>query len=147
MSTLTSSLIQPGQVWSDADSRRRGRTVKVERVDTDRVRVTVLTNSYKTQKLVDAGQTHLDQRGRTSAILKERFASDCYTQARPLRQVISRLPHTCTDLAKHRWVPTFVMAPTTRAAHVVLVCTGCHTHTTRESPYLPGAVTEGDLAA
>lgn len=147
MSTLTSSLVQPGQVWADADSRRRGRTVQVERVDIDRVHVKVLTNSYRTQNLVNAGQTHLDQRGRTSAILKERFASDCYTQVRPLRQVISRLPHTCTDLQKHRWQPTFVIAASTRAAHVVLVCTKCHSHTTRESPYLPGAITEGDLAA
>ncbi|WP_409238312.1 hypothetical protein [Streptomyces sp. PA5.6] len=147
MSALTSSLIQSGQVWADADSRRRGRTVKVERVDIDRVHVTVLTNSHRTQRLVDAGQTHLDQRGRASAILKGRFASDCYTQVRPLRKVISRLPHTCADLQKHRWQPTAVMAPTTRAAHVILVCAHCHSHTMRKSSYLPGAITEGDLAA
>lgn len=147
MSTLTSSLIHPGQVWADADSRRRGRTVQVERVDTDRVHVTVLTNSYKTQKLVNAGQAHLDQRGRASAILKERFASDCYTQTRPVRQVISRLPHACIDLQKHRWKLTSVIAASTCVAQVVLVCTECHSHTTRDSPYLPGAITEGDLAA
>lgn len=147
MSTLTTSLIQPGQVWADADSRRRGRTVEVDDVDTDRVHVTVLTNSHRTQTLVDAGQAHLDQRGRSSAILKERFASDCYTLARPLRQVIKRLPHTCTDLQKHRWQPIYVMAAGTWSALVVLVCTKCHSHTTRESPYVQGAVTEGDLAA
>ncbi|MFE9412375.1 hypothetical protein ACFYN0_26805 [Streptomyces sp. NPDC006704] len=147
MSALTASLIQPDQVWADADSRRRGRTVQVDRVGTTRVHVTVLTNSHRTQNLVDAGHQHLDQRGRTSVILKERFASDCYTPARPPRQAIRRLPNTCTDHQKHRWQPTCVMAPSTPVAHVVLVCTACHSHTTRESPYLPSVVTEGDLAA
>lgn len=147
MSKLTSALVNPGQVWADADTRRQGRTVRVERVEEDRVHVVVLTNSYTTQSLVDGGAKRLDQRGRTSTILRNRFASDCYTLLRPRTTMVSRLPHVCVDLQKHDWKPTFVIASATRAAHAVLVCGKCSAHTTRTSRYIPNALVEGDLAA
>ncbi|MDJ0463176.1 hypothetical protein [Streptomyces sp. H27-C3] len=147
MSKLASALVAPGQVWADADSRRRGRTVRVERAEEHRVHVLVLTNSHTTQNAVDAGSRHLDQRGLTSSILRKRFSSDCYTLLRPPTTAVSRMPGTCIDLQKHDWQPAFVMAPSTRAAHAVLVCRKCSAHTTRRSPYVPGAALEGDLAA
>ncbi|MFJ2114477.1 hypothetical protein ACIOEX_21725 [Streptomyces sp. NPDC087850] len=146
MSRLTTALVATGQVWVDADSRRRGRTVRVDKVDETHVYVRVLTNSVHTQNLVDSGQRQLDQRGRTSTILKNRFASDCYTPKRLHRGNVSRLPGACADLQKHRWQPTLVIAACTPSAHVVLVCTKCSAHTKRVSPYLQDIALEGDLA-
>ncbi|GHB52707.1 hypothetical protein GCM10010331_45430 [Streptomyces xanthochromogenes] len=109
--------------------------------------MTVLTNSARTQARVDSGDIHLDQRGRTSQILKSRFASDCYRLVQQNNTLVNRLPTACIDYGRHAWHPTRVMTPFLQDAAVILVCTKCSAHTARASRYIPDAVLDGDLAA
>ncbi|MFF5261337.1 hypothetical protein ACFY4C_20535 [Actinomadura viridis] len=66
--------VRPGQIWADNDKRAEGRTVRIERVDGDRVLCRVLTNSTDTQAQLDAGSPWVrDRRGKTTSIRLDRF--------------------------------------------------------------------------
>lgn len=67
--------IRPGQVWADNDWRSEGRTVRVDRVDSRYAYCTILTNTTRSQKILDACHLRqaVDRRGAQARILLSRM--------------------------------------------------------------------------
>lgn len=61
--------VRPGQIWADNDWRSEGRTLRVERIDGDRVLCRILTNSDDQQwRLDNSAWRAQDRRGKTVSI-------------------------------------------------------------------------------
>jgi hypothetical protein len=71
---------QRGQIWADNDPRSAGRTLRVDRIENGKAVCTILTNSDKAQRDIDAKrgkpsyyQDFKDMRGKTTKISLARF--------------------------------------------------------------------------